>query len=614
MKTLLIDHDHSTQTRRIIWCLAAILVFCGVIWAQRPAAAIERPGLNAALLATVRVAVPIADEQDTYSTGSGTVLTNDGYILTNFHVMGDVDKQELYNSDGIAMIAVNPTNLRGQPIWKYHATLVKGSPTLDLAVVKIDGLLDNEEAPLPDNLGLAPITIGDSEAVQIGDEIDIFGFPGIGQETVTYTKGSISGFVDENKDDVVDWFKTDAMVAHGNSGGLATDDKGQMIGIPTAGITDEDAATSISLIRPVDLALPLVRAAISGEGGSGSKTSAGVESQNSEAWIDSVQFAAAISRSGQAIDPALRFPTSTTTIYAVFEYGGFQDGQQFEFVWYRDSKEIYRDQFVWQDASEGTQWVNVSSKKALGAGLYGLEMTLDGTSLFYGVVSVADQAPAKSGSFGPITFAAGIDDNGQPVDAGDTFSNVTEIYAFFDAKGVPNGAIWTRRWAVDGEVAVEVDEVWGSGNNTGWWISVSASDGMPVGHYELELLIEGKSVQTGEFDVVDAGQSQAQPVLVVGTVTEEDNRRRPIEGANVFFLNPGTPTQVFLDDPKEELVAGFGVSDENGEFTLHQPLIPGEVYGVVVYHEKYRVVSVDDYQLPPEATSPWEISITMKRR
>ena len=58
-----------------------------------------------------------ADRAVEYSSGSGTVLDAErGVILTNYHVMGDTDKGELYNPDGLAYIAVNPPDLRTAPV------------------------------------------------------------------------------------------------------------------------------------------------------------------------------------------------------------------------------------------------------------------------------------------------------------------------------------------------------------------------------------------------------------------------------------------------------------------------------------------------------------------
>ncbi|RME49629.1 MAG: serine protease, partial [Chloroflexi bacterium] len=378
--------------------------------------AIGRPELNRALLATVRLAVPVEAEEDTYSTGSGTILTENGYILTNFHVMGDVDKEELYNEDGIAFVAVNPTNLRGEPVWKYRAHLVKGDTTLDLAVIKIDGLLDDEKEPLPEKLGLTTVPIGDSEAVMIGDEINIIGFPSIARGSVTFTDGKVAGFLDDDKDGVIDWFKTDAEIARGNSGGLAANADGEIIGVPTIVVADTETASNIGLVRPIDRALALFRAALSQE--DTTERQRGLPSlrkgKATGPQVENVRFATAVDRKGLPIEPASRFDLTTKTVYAVFDYVNFKDGADFEYTWYQDGFEILSDSLQWEDGPQGSFWLNIHSKKPFPEGFYELEILLDGERLYRGGFVVGEAQPEttpENGSFGPITFATGVTEN-----------------------------------------------------------------------------------------------------------------------------------------------------------------------------------------------------------
>jgi hypothetical protein len=69
-----------------------------------------------------------------------------------------------------------------------------------------------------------------------------------------------------------------------------------------------------------------------------------------------------------------------------------------------------------------------------------------------------------------------------------------------------------------------------------------------------------------------------------------------------------------VDDPKKGLVFASGVSDDNGEYQLDAKLTPGTAYGVVVYKEGYKVVQADDFEIPIDATNPYEVTVTMERR
>ena len=207
--------------------------------------------LDRALLATVQIIVPIDGERGS-SGGSGSVLTEQGHILTNFHVVGDPHTGRLRNAKGTIYVSVSPVDLKGEPQVRYIAEVVKSDQKLDLALLKIRAT--SEGASLPANLGLTTIPVGDSESVAIGDEISVIGFPGLGGDTVTYTKGSVSGFLSAEG-----WIKTDAEINSGNSGGAAINRTGQLVGIPSAAATEITRVPGkIGLVRPVNLARPLI--------------------------------------------------------------------------------------------------------------------------------------------------------------------------------------------------------------------------------------------------------------------------------------------------------------------------------------------------------------------
>ena len=211
--------------------------------------------LDRALLATVQIIVPV-DGESRYSTGSGSVLTEKGHILTNFHVVGDPDTGRLYNSPGLIYVAVSPPDLRDPPQVEYIAELMQSDQVMDLALVKIIARQDGRD--LPANLNLTTMPVGDSDTVKIGDELSIIGFPGLGGATVTFTKGSVSGFLTDEG-----WIKTDAEINPGNSGGAAINREGQLVGIPSAAAAETVRLPGkIGLVRPVNLAQPLIELAL----------------------------------------------------------------------------------------------------------------------------------------------------------------------------------------------------------------------------------------------------------------------------------------------------------------------------------------------------------------
>lgn len=209
------------------------------------------PNFVRALNAAVRIIVPTGPSSA--STGSGSILTPRGHILTNYHVVSD-DAGKLINNGQSVIVAV-PPNEGDAAAPKYRARVTEFDARLDLAIVQITALANGE--PLPGNLGLNPIPIGSSHSVQIGDTIIIIGFPGLGGSSLTVTRGIHSGIA-RFTDDPGSFIKTDTEINRGNSGGTAINSAGELIGVPTAGRFDREAPGKIGLVRPIDEAKPLI--------------------------------------------------------------------------------------------------------------------------------------------------------------------------------------------------------------------------------------------------------------------------------------------------------------------------------------------------------------------
>jgi S1-C subfamily serine protease len=209
------------------------------------------PGLVRALSGSVRILVPTGPNQG--NTGSGTILTSRGHILTNYHVVSD-EAQRLINQGNGIIIAVPPSE--GEPAQpKYLAKVVEGDPKLDFALLRIVSLTNSR--PLPPDLGLTPIPIGNSDEVRIGDTMLIVGYPGLGGASITVTRGIHSG-VQTFRDEPGTYFKTDTEISPGNSGGTAINGAGELVGVPTAGRFNRETVGKLGLIRPINLARPLI--------------------------------------------------------------------------------------------------------------------------------------------------------------------------------------------------------------------------------------------------------------------------------------------------------------------------------------------------------------------
>jgi S1-C subfamily serine protease len=177
----------------------------------------------------------------TTGVGSGVVLTSNGYILTNRHVVA-------------AGTSFTVTFLDGREL---PATVVKISDTTDLALIKVEAT------------GLAAATIGDATNLRVGQTAIAIGSP-LGSYTETVTKGIVSGL---NRDITVNdesthrpvalhgLIQTDAAINPGNSGGPLLDISGAVIGIDTAVAT---SAEGLGFAIPISAAGDLIHLAQTG--------------------------------------------------------------------------------------------------------------------------------------------------------------------------------------------------------------------------------------------------------------------------------------------------------------------------------------------------------------
>jgi len=285
------------RLRNLIGIIGLVLMV-GVGIAPSAAAQVDPLVLGHAVDATVQLSIVVRGEVDGkaqtiwYAVGTGSIVSPDGLILTNHHLitpagvgekLAELEQQLAAEGKG-AELNVDPERFmvaisdgRHLPEPRYLAWVVESDPDLDLAVLRIDS---DERGELvdPSTLDLPAMTLGSSDAMNLGETVHVFGFPGIGSGSLTYTLGIVSGFLFEEEIDGTAWINTDAVTSGGNSGGAALNNAGELIGIPTSGseldcragdtnrdgvIGPEDVGClptggSLTQLRPIDLAKPLL--------------------------------------------------------------------------------------------------------------------------------------------------------------------------------------------------------------------------------------------------------------------------------------------------------------------------------------------------------------------
>ncbi len=139
------------------------------------------------------------------SSGSGFIIDTDGRVVTNQHVVG--------SNQSVTVRMYGGT--------EYQAKVLGVDAVADLAIVDIDG-----------GQNLQPLPLGDSDSVQVGEEVVAIGYP-LGQQSQTITRGIISGLRPNHYGTDVDYLQTDAAINPGNSGGPLFNRAGQVIGVNT---------------------------------------------------------------------------------------------------------------------------------------------------------------------------------------------------------------------------------------------------------------------------------------------------------------------------------------------------------------------------------------------
>jgi V8-like Glu-specific endopeptidase len=160
------------------------------------------------------------DSSGNGSSGTGSIVTSDGKILTNHHVIYDAKARKPYTN---IKVFLKPSRITGNPEQDlknpYSVKVIARDADLDLAVLQVVG------APR----GLPVLPMGDSEAVEIGSSVAAIGHPG-GGGLWTLTTGTISSSRNDGSRAI---FQTDAAINPGNSGGPLLDRNSHLIGVNT---------------------------------------------------------------------------------------------------------------------------------------------------------------------------------------------------------------------------------------------------------------------------------------------------------------------------------------------------------------------------------------------
>lgn len=390
---------------KVLGSIVFLMLLFGAWWTSLPARALDKENLQRGLHASVKLVI-LDVNGDPVGGCSGTILNNLGYILTNFHCVGHTDLYgpdeefglqhgELYHPQGLLGVAITE-NARQLPVPSYIAQYIAGNPEQDIAVLKIVTDLDGNNTP--ETLPLIGGLLVDSDLVDLGDEVSVIGYPGVGGETVTFTEGKIAGFLDDDTDGLMDWFKTDALINGGNSGGTAVNLNGEVIGIPSAKLFDSARGDSLHFIKPVNQAIPIIERAIAASQGQvginenlhGDNRDVNIPTDDN---IGQLTFGTGFDDNG-VTGTAEVFPSGTTEIHAGLPYQNMRNGTPWGYVWQYEGQDALSDNLRWEHDESGILDLYIESNEgALPDGDFNLQVLINGQIVQEGQFVIGSETP-----------------------------------------------------------------------------------------------------------------------------------------------------------------------------------------------------------------------------
>lgn len=421
----------------ILTAVVLLSVALGLVGSAHPAQALDKTARQQVLRASVKLMTPFDADPNGGSLCSGTMLNQEGYILSNFHCIGYVKSGErdreleslglrpgdLYNKKGLSVIAIT-NDPRQLPVPTYIAQVKAADPVLDISVLKIVAYY-NSKQKLPATLPVVSMPLADSDTVETLDEVFVIGYPGIAGDTVTATEGKISGFLDEDGDNQFDWFKTDVLVNQGNSGGSAVNDNGELIGIPTARLQDK-SGNVIYLVRPSNVAVPYIKQAMQAGGSAGNvgqapTTPAVVPSGQN---FGPITFGTGFNDKTGVTGAAESFPSGVLEVHAGLPYDNMRKNAAWGYLWQLDGVDVTgQDKLKWSFGTSGVLDLYLKGKSGLSDGVYNLQVFLAGELAQEGQFVVGQpgtparpQKPGASASEGVIVSGTVLDyGTGRPI-------------------------------------------------------------------------------------------------------------------------------------------------------------------------------------------------------
>lgn len=553
----------STVHRRLILTAASLIVAAlaaTAAWAQDDEIGPDREAEQATVF--LMQTFDAGATEAISCVGSGTLISEDGLILTNAHLAlaeGPCRGERI-------VVALSP-RLDEPPVPTYIAEVVNVDQKLDLAVLQIVGSLDGSLVDL-DSLNLPAVNVTETNVLAQGSPLTVIGYPDIASSSVERVLGVVTGVTAEESGGSLAWWRTDSEIGGVAAGGGAYDAEGNLVGVATSApgtdgddsgdmclgiqdstrdglITELDACVpvgaAVTAVRPIVFASPLIEAAESSfvldqpEGTPELPPTA-------DPAISRLLFSASVNEYGQPMQLVTSLPSGADGLYLFFDYANMLPGTPYEVRVTRDG--TYMPQFslgplAWGGDTSG-MWYVGSGGKTLPDGLYEYTVLINGEPAAVASITVGGDADAQS--FANVTFGV-VDASGvfQP-GTGLLPAGLQRFDARFDFTGMLTDQAWTEVWILNGAEVFRETRLWNAGRDGQTRVSANNSEGLPLGNYRLELYIGERLAATGDITLAGAAQGGDQSVAFSNLRIASDITREGAPAGQIGDSGVGMPT------------------------------------------------------------------------
>ncbi len=467
-----------------------------------------------------------------WSVGSGTIITPDGYVLTNHHVTDngrvpriarDYCEEQAPGGDAVVsftQVAWLPDK-RGIPETPYWTELAHDtSMEEDLAIIKLTAHLDGDD--VEDDL--PTVEFGDSDSLREPESLFIIGYPANAGTSRRVSEGIFSGWGDNGYG--VEWIYTDATISGGNSGGTAVNGDGLFMGVPTQatfsdcrpgdtnndGVIDEEDQGCIGLggnygiLIPSNIAREFVEDSLDIEipvvVPEGSDQPEPTDEPDNGGDDDGAMFGDIEFNAYDANGDPLDEFNNVVTLEGCFENLGLEDGDEGTSTWERDGDEILTSEFEWDDAWNPVACASIWVEDGvLDPGIYTVTLEANGESVTSDEVEITADEDSQAEIEIKARNADG--DRESPDSDGVLAGEFDIIYVNVSFADMDEDAIWQVELYLDGDLLDSTaPEPWAGEAEGSESVRFRAEDDIfEEGDYEVLFVVDDETVSSVEFTI-----------------------------------------------------------------------------------------------------------------